>query len=32
MTSLGFQYKAKGVVDSILNGKELEDFIKKNIK
>ncbi|ROW06824.1 hypothetical protein VMCG_04111 [Cytospora schulzeri] len=30
--SLGFNHKAKGVVDSIVNGKELEDFIKKQIK
>ncbi|KUI67152.1 hypothetical protein VM1G_03023 [Cytospora mali] len=29
--SLGFKHKAKGVVDSIVNGKELEDFIKKQI-
>ncbi|KAJ0124587.1 nad dependent epimerase dehydratase family protein [Diaporthe amygdali] len=28
-TSLGFKHKAKGVVDSILNGKELEKFIKE---
>lgn len=32
MSSLGFQHRAKGVVDSIVNGKELEDFIKKDAK
>lgn len=32
MTSLGFKHKAKGVVDSILVGKELESVIKKEIK
>ncbi|ROW17307.1 hypothetical protein VPNG_01384 [Cytospora leucostoma] len=29
--SLGFKHKAKGVVDSIVNGKELEDLINKQI-
>lgn len=29
--SLGFKHKAKGVVDSIINGKELENFIKDQI-
>lgn len=29
--SLGFKHKAKGVVDSIVNGKELEKFIKDQI-
>ncbi|KAK0614987.1 hypothetical protein B0T17DRAFT_619822 [Bombardia bombarda] len=28
---LGFKHKAKGVVDSIVNGKELEDFIQKQM-
>lgn len=32
MTSLGLKHQAKGVVDSILVGKELEDHIKKDIK
>lgn len=30
--SLGFKHKAKGVVDSIINGKELEKFIKDQTK
>lgn len=30
--SLGFKHKAKGVVDSIVNGKELEKFIKDQTK
>lgn len=32
MTSLGFKHKAKGVIDSIINGKELEGLIKKDLK
>lgn len=32
MASLGFTHKAKGVVDSIANGKELELFIQKAMK
>lgn len=30
--SLGLKHKAKGVVDSILNGKELERFIQQHMK
>lgn len=29
--SLGFKHKAKGVVDSIVNGKELEKFILEHM-
>lgn len=32
MTSLGFKHTAKGVVDSIVNGKEIEVFIKQQQK
>jgi len=32
LTSLGFEFTAKGVVDSILNGRELEDYIKQDMK
>jgi hypothetical protein len=28
LANLGFKHKAKGVVDSIVNGKELEKFIQ----
>lgn len=31
LSSLGFKHKAKGVVDSILNGKELEGFINERL-
>ncbi|KAJ4405158.1 hypothetical protein N0V82_010364 [Gnomoniopsis sp. IMI 355080] len=30
--SLGFKHKAKGVVDSIVNGKELEGFIQQHLE
>lgn len=30
-TSLGFKHKGKDVVDSIVNGKELEKFIQQHL-
>lgn len=31
LASLGFKHRAKGVVDSITNGKELEKFIQDQL-